>query len=177
MSRRPLGEKPMTDAERQRKRRELLRQERAPAPGRRDTASEALREARREIASLRAQLAAALAQTPVAKNWNDWLMVGEALRVGRRLSMHRAGTNRPAGKGYAQEFSRWLVANRLDDMDGADRVKLLVVMDNLPAIEAWRLSLTDAKRMTLNHPATVLRNWREDTADARPTDSNAARRR
>jgi hypothetical protein len=108
------------------------------------------------------------------KSWSDWLAVGEALRVGRRLSMHWAGTNRPAGKGYAQEFGRWLVTNRLADMDGADRVKLLIVMDNLPAIETWRLSLTDAKRMRLNHPATVLRNWQHDTGAA-PDRPNAPR--
>ena len=61
MPRHPLGDKPMTDAERQRRRRERLRQERGPAPEAELSASEALTKARQEIAALRRQLAVAVA--------------------------------------------------------------------------------------------------------------------
>ena len=97
------------------------------------------------------------------KSWTDWLAVGEALQVGRELAMYQAGTNEPSGKGYSQAFSRWLVANKLDDMDKSDRAKLFKVMDNLAAIEQWRAKLTLSERLKLNHPVTVLRNYQEWT--------------
>jgi hypothetical protein len=77
--------------------------------------------------------------------------------------MYQAGTNRPEGKGYSQEFGAWLTKNKLDDMDKSDRSKLFTVMDNLPAIEGWRATLTITERMRLNHPTTVLRNWQRAT--------------
>ena len=81
-----------------------------------------------------------------------------------------AGTNSPNGKGYAQEFSRWLAANKLGDMDKSDRSKLFTVMESLSAIEAWRATLTRPERLKLNHPTTVLRNWQRATAvpEAKP---------
>jgi hypothetical protein len=97
------------------------------------------------------------------KNWHDWLAVGDALLIGRGLAMYQAGTNRPSGKGYSQEFGRWLSKNKLDDMDKSDRAKLFKVMDNLAAIEQWRATLTLTERLKLNHPVTVLRNYERAT--------------
>jgi hypothetical protein len=113
---------------------------------------------------------AAWARLKKDKSWTDWLAVGEALLVGRELAMYEAGTNSPSGKGYAQEFSRWLAANKLDDMDKSDRSKLFTVMENLSAIEAWRATLTRSERLKLNHPTTVLRNWQRATVvpEAKP---------
>ena len=60
MPRHPLGDKAMTDAERQRRRRERLRQERGPAHEAELSRGDALSlsEARQEIAALQRQLAA-----------------------------------------------------------------------------------------------------------------------
>jgi hypothetical protein len=106
---------------------------------------------------------AAWARLKKDKSWTDWLAVGEALLVGRELAMYEAGTNSPSGKGYAQEFSRWLATNKLDDMDKSDRSKLFTVMENLSEIEAWRATLTRSQRLKLNHPTTVLRNCQRAT--------------
>jgi hypothetical protein len=96
-------------------------------------------------------------------NWNDWLMVGEALRVGREWAMNQAGTNQPAGKGYNIAFGAWLEKYGFDDMDKAARSRLFKVMDNLPAIQKWRDTLGQSHRLTLNHPASVLRKWESQT--------------
>ena len=60
MPRHPLGDKPMTDAERQRRRRERLRRERGPAHEAELSRGDALslNEARQEIAALQRELAA-----------------------------------------------------------------------------------------------------------------------
>lgn len=94
------------------------------------------------------------------RNWGDWIKVGEGLRLWRDEAMRAAGTNRPEGKGYNQAFGDRLTKYKLDDMDKGDRSRLFAVMDNLPAIEAWRQGLPLKDRLKLNHPSTVLRNWR-----------------
>ena len=106
---------------------------------------------------------AAWARLKKDKSWMDWISVGEALLVGRDIAMYQAGTNSPTGKGYAGEFSAWLVDNKLDDMDASDRAKLFKVMDELPAIEQWRSTLTRTERLKLNHPTTVWRNYQRAT--------------
>jgi len=34
------------------------------------------------------------------KSYTDWLLVGEALQVGREWAMNQASTNKPEGKAY-----------------------------------------------------------------------------
>src|SRR6516162_2676481 len=94
------------------------------------------------------------------KTWSDWLAVGAALQIGREVSMHYAGVNKPEGKGYNIAFGEWLTEYKLDDMDKADRSRLFSVMDELPRIEEWRRTLTTTERLRLNHPSTVWRKWK-----------------
>ncbi|MCL2429912.1 MAG: hypothetical protein FWD12_11825 [Alphaproteobacteria bacterium] len=105
------------------------------------------------------------------KSWNDWMAVGEALMVGREEAMDDAGiplkSNRPPqGRVYNTAFGEWLRKNKLDDMDKGDRSRLFEVMENRGAVEEWRKTLSPAERVKLNHPSTVLRNWK--AADALP---------
>jgi hypothetical protein len=119
----------------------------------------------------------AWARLKKGKSWTDWLQVGEALQVGREWAMHQAGVNKPEGKGYNTAFSEWLTKYKLDDMDKGDRSRLFSVMDNLPAIDEWRQTLTLTQKLALNHPQAVLRKWkafmkpeeRDEHGQPRPT--------
>jgi hypothetical protein len=95
--------------------------------------------------------------------WSDWTAIGEALLVGRQDAMAAAETNHPIGHRYNSEFSTWLTRHRFDAIDAGDRARLIEVMDNLPAIEAWRAALTLTARLRLNHPSNVLRKWKAAT--------------
>jgi hypothetical protein len=106
---------------------------------------------------------AAWARIKKHRNWDDWMLVGEALLVGREFAMRDANTNRPIGKGYSRAFNQFLIDSKLNDMDQADRVKLLTVMEARLEIEQWRACLGKTERMRLNHPTAVFRRWRQTT--------------
>jgi hypothetical protein len=110
------------------------------------------------------------------KIWNDWLMVGEALMVGRQLAMDEAKTNQPIGRRYNQIFGEWLIHYKLNDMDGSDRKRLFTVMENKHAIEAWRDAKPLRERLMLNHPNVVLRKWRTETSEPKEKESRPSPR-
>lgn len=110
----------------------------------------------------------AWARLKKGKSWTDWLQVGEALQVGREWAMNQASTNQPEGKAYNVAFGEWLAKYKLDDMDKGDRSRLFAVMDNLPAIDEWRLTLTLTERLKLNHPQAVLRKWKSFVEPEKP---------
>ena len=91
--------------------------------------------------------------------WSQWMTVGEGLMEGRRWAMAQAGVNRPEGKGYNTALSEWLTRYGVSDMDASDRAKLLQLMEERPAIEEWRATLTDHERRSLNNPTLVWRKW------------------
>jgi hypothetical protein len=83
--------------------------------------------------------------------WVDWIDVGKAHVIGR-------------GRRFNDAFTAWCARHGFDDLDKGDRSRLFTVMDNLPAIEAWRATLTTTERMRLNHPSAVLRKWQAAAA-------------
>ena len=97
------------------------------------------------------------------RSYNDWKITGEAIVAGRQWAMHEAGTNIPVGSTYNRLMGDWLQRYRLDDMDKGERARLVEMMDNIGAIEAWRTTLTLPQRMQLNHPNSVVRRWRKAT--------------
>jgi hypothetical protein len=88
------------------------------------------------------------------------MTIGEGLLEGRRWAMQQAGTNRPEGKGYVVAYAEWLKRYRVDDMDKSDRAKLLQLMEERPAVEEWRATLTDYERRNLNNPTIAWRKCR-----------------
>lgn len=114
------------------------------------------------------------------KNWTWWRDVGEAILIGREECKGECGlsdTNLPPGSwggAYNRAFGEWLVREKLD-FDKAARSRLLEIMDNLPAVEAWRRTLSLSERRKFNHPDTVLRKWKAATrvpapaGDKKPT--------
>jgi hypothetical protein len=99
--------------------------------------------------------------------WTDWLMVARALIIGRTEALELANTNRPVGTRYNAAMGRWLRETGLADVSAQERYRLLLVLENLPAIEAWRAGLDDAQRRRLNHPGAVWHGWRRAVAEPR----------
>jgi hypothetical protein len=100
------------------------------------------------------------------QTWNDWRALGAALAVGRTEAMGEAGTNRPFGSKYCEFFKQWLTVNGFSDLDdNRTRARLLSCVENIDAIEAWRTTLEDEKRLKLNHPATVWSAWKRSTGE------------
>jgi hypothetical protein len=120
-----------------------------------------------------AMLAWRRVKTNQSRMWGDWMQIGDGLLEGRRWAMARAETNKPEGKGYVLAYGEWLKRFRLDDLDKADRAKLLQLMEERPAVEEWRLTLTDYERRTLNNPTTVWRKWTAATKVKKPRPRTA----
>ena len=74
--------------------------------------------------------------------------------------MHNARTDRASGTRYVQALHAWQLNNRLN-LRPPERAALLTVMENLPAVEAWRATLNPLRRARMSHPTTVLHNHRE----------------
>jgi hypothetical protein len=108
-----------------------------------------------------------------ARMWGEWMTIGEGLLAGRQWAMRMAGTNKPEGKGFVMNFSEWLRRFKVDDMDKSDRAKLLQLMEERPAVEEWRATLTDRDRMGLNNPTVVWRKWTAATRVKKPKPRSA----
>jgi hypothetical protein len=108
-----------------------------------------------------------------SRMWGEWMTVGEGLLEGRRWAMHVSGVNRPEGRGFVTAYSEWLRKYRVDDMDKSDRAKLLQLMEERPAVEEWRATLTDHERRNLNNPVIVWRKWTAATRVKKPKPRTA----
>jgi hypothetical protein len=95
-----------------------------------------------------------LAGQSQTRMWGDWMTIGDDLLEGRV-----AGTNKPEGRGYVTAYAEWLKRFKVEDMDKSDRAKLLQLMEERPAVEEWRATLTDYERRNLNNPIVVWRKW------------------
>ena len=94
-------------------------------------------------------------QTHQRTSWNDWVLIGRALLVGRRDAMLDAKANIPMGMRYNRIFSAWLRANGLDGISGQDRYKIIECLEHDVEIEAWRATLTEVQRNRWNHPNSI----------------------
>ncbi|HEX3522494.1 MAG TPA: hypothetical protein VHT52_10455 [Stellaceae bacterium] len=115
----------------------------------------------------------ALERIQRGQTWLDWRKVAELFAHGRKLAMLNGHANKPEGKGYNLCFSAWLDAHpKLRSVDKATRNHAMQCMDNIEAIEAWRATLAENQRQTINHPTTVLRRWK--SADKETAGGEAA---
>ena len=101
-------------------------------------------------------------------SWADRVAVGRALIIGRAVSLGTAETNRPVGSRYNRAMGQWLREHDLADINNQERYRCLLVLENLPAISAWRDGLDEAKRRRLNHPNAIWAHWRQSTKPAAP---------
>jgi hypothetical protein len=56
-------------------------------------------------------------------------------------------------------MSLWLHEAGLDGISNQERYRALLVLENLPAITAWREGLPEEKRRRANHPNTIWRGF------------------
>jgi hypothetical protein len=98
------------------------------------------------------------------RRWEDFMMIAEALHVGRTEVMRDLHTNQPTGRRYEKAMGGWLVANGFKDIDKGARHRLLECLRHREQIERWRALLTDSERFKLNHPDANLRKWKAATA-------------
>jgi hypothetical protein len=111
---------------------------------------------------------AAWNQLKKSKDWGHWVIVGEALLAGRNMAMRAAGTNRPEGRGYNEQFSAYIDHYKLAEIPKDVRAHLLQLMEHRVEIEEYRQSLPLGERLRLNHPSVMIRNWRKATAENKP---------
>jgi hypothetical protein len=108
--------------------------------------------------------------------WSDWMVVGEGLLAGRAWALQTSNSERPEGRAYNTAFNEWLTRFRVHDMDASDRARLLKCMEERPAIEEWRATLTDRERRNLNSPSLVWRKWSAANQVRRPRRQRNATR-
>jgi hypothetical protein len=107
------------------------------------------------------------------QTWLDWRKVAELFAHGRKVAMLNGHANKPEGKGYNLCFAAWLDAHpKLRAVDKATRNHAMQCMDQIDAIEAWRATLAENQRQTINHPTTVLRRFK--AADRETAGGDAA---
>jgi len=94
------------------------------------------------------------------QTFEDWLLVGQALEIGRGWARRRA--NAPSGRGFNEAFSGWLAENGFADIDKGTRSRLADIMEHRPEIEQWRQGLALAERLRKNHPNSIWRGWEAD---------------
>jgi hypothetical protein len=102
---------------------------------------------------------------------DDWLIVSEAYDLGRRLAMAEAHTDKPVGKRYNAAFEAWCkrTSFNLDRVDKTIRRDLARIMEDRPAFNAWRASLTAKQRHLWNHPTVMWRHFTQAKGGTGPT--------
>lgn len=100
-------------------------------------------------------------------SWEDWMLTGNALMVGREECLEMTNSNDLDNKRYRNEFGAWMKTNGFEDMDKAVRSRLFKCMEHRAEIEGWRATLTLSQRLTYNHPNTVIRKWEASTKEGR----------
>jgi hypothetical protein len=98
------------------------------------------------------------------RSWEDWLAVGEAIQVGRHQAMAEANTNQPRGSRYDSIFGDWLRETGFETLDKGVRKRLFDCLSHRAEIEGWLQALPEHRRLQLNHPNAVWRNWQKTIA-------------
>jgi hypothetical protein len=103
---------------------------------------------------------AAYARLNNNEHFRDWVAVADALVAIREEAMGQAHTNRPQGPPYRAAFKAIIARETwVAGIDDTTRTHCYWLVDNLPAVTAWRDTLAFRQRDEWNHPATVKRNY------------------
>jgi hypothetical protein len=105
----------------------------------------------------------------IDETFEKWVAIGRAIGIGRNETMRAVHTNRPTGARWSSVFGSWLSENGFDEIDKGVRFRLQNCIDNLPAIESWRQTMSLRQRLQLHHPETVWRKWQAAARAARTT--------
>jgi hypothetical protein len=97
------------------------------------------------------------------RSYEDWMLIAEALQIGRTEVMRVLHTNKPTGGRYEKAMGEWLFTRSFHLIDKCTRNHLLDCLQHRAEIAKWRASLTEGQRFNFNHPTTVLRKWKSAT--------------
>jgi hypothetical protein len=95
--------------------------------------------------------------------YDDWLVIADALDVGRTDVMRALHTNQAHGRRYQKAMGEWLIAHGFKEINKGTRSRLLECLKYKAEIQAWRSRLTAAEQFAFGHPDTVLRKWKAAT--------------
>jgi hypothetical protein len=126
----------------------------------------------------------ALRRINADKSWDDWKMVGAAVRVITEAAVEqaRSGAWHRNNKSAVRMFNGLWDHYEASDggnhkpLSSSERTQLRFIMDH-PEVEVWRNTLDNTKRRSLNHPNAVASAWRKATQTPDPKTARAARER
>jgi len=104
-------------------------------------------------------------------SWEDWMLIAEALVVGRTRAMMTAQRNKPVGTLYVRAIGQWLKQNDLHEINPAERYRAMLCLERREEIETWRAGLDEAKRRKWNYPAAVWAHWCRHTKAKEAADA------
>jgi hypothetical protein len=114
-------------------------------------------EARRSDDEVIAEGEAALRRIRGARPMPDWIKVGRALLVLRKRAMQEVNAKKPRGITYVTRNHALLRQHGFLAITKSTRQCAMLVVENLPAIEAWLKTLDDPTG--LNHPVVIWRGY------------------
>jgi hypothetical protein len=122
----------------------------------------------------------ALRRINTGKTWDDWMQIGEALKVVTEFAVDRAGSgpwhrdNKSAIRVFNAMWDEYQRSegNNEKPLSSSERTQLRFIMDH-PQIEVWRNTLDSTKRRSLNHPNAVVSAWRKATQTPDATRARA----
>ncbi len=94
------------------------------------------------------------------ETWDKYRVIGEAIVEARAEIMRKRELNQPAGPGYQSDMMKWLVKQRLDDMDKGSRSRLCDLIDHIDEVNQMMAKWELKERMEWNAPNTVYRKWK-----------------
>jgi hypothetical protein len=115
-----------------------------------------------------AQAAWVRLQSHERRSWTDWLAVGRGVEIGAASALLAAGTNQRIGSKYNRAVGAWLREAGFDSMNPQTRYRVLLVLENLPEITAWRDGLDAKRKARFNHPGAVWHEWKRSTREPKP---------
>jgi hypothetical protein len=95
------------------------------------------------------------------RKWKDWIAIGRAFHAGAQWAMNQSRTSKRRSRPYTEAYSAWLQMYDFDEIHPSVRADLLYVMERLKDIELWRDGLPEKERLSLNHPTTVARKYKD----------------
>jgi DNA repair exonuclease SbcCD ATPase subunit len=101
----------------------------------------------------------ALGRVKERRDFQDWLIIGEACLRARQKALEITGESAPHGGRYVRVFSDILRQEKLDFDSRATRADLLHIMDNLSHVTEWLAQLDPGESVKLNHPEHVWRRY------------------
>src|SRR5262249_12425188 len=115
-------------------------------------------------------------KTDQTRLWSDGTLErGPALMKARAEAMSIAETNRPIGRGYNTAMAGLLEEYDVNDMSETARAHILKVMENLAAVEEWRVNQPDPDDPN-QHPRVWQKVYRSSTQTDAATHQKRAQR-